>query len=111
VASTDLETAYTVKAPRSPPSTVQQHVLVSLFPIESSLQNDSFADQVASKPANRFFDRAGAVARFRLQISELNELCDDRRRCSRPLETTRTASATRQLFEERIAIWAAEKPR
>jgi hypothetical protein len=87
-------------------------VLVSLFSdLESSPQNDSIADQVASQPANRFFDRAGAVARFRLQISEFDKLCDDRRRNSRPLETVGTASATRQLFDERIAVWAAEKPR
>jgi len=79
--------------------------------LESSSQNDSIADQVASQPANRFFDRVGAVARFRLQISEFDKLCDDRRRYSRPLETTSTASATRQLFDGRIAVWATQKPR
>src|SRR6478672_13316631 len=72
--------------------------LESSFPIGSSSQNDSIADQVASQPANRFFDRVGAVARFRLQISELDKLGDDRRGYSRPLETVSTASGTRQLF-------------
>jgi hypothetical protein len=58
--------------------------------------------------ANRFFDRAGAVARPPLQISELDKLCDDRRRGCRPLETDNTAR--RQHLVKRIAVWAAEKP-
>jgi hypothetical protein len=110
VASTDLETVHTVKASHVPHLRTASECARILFPIESSSQNDSSADQVASKAANRFFDRAGAVARFRLQISELDKLCDDRRRCSRPLEATGTASAMRQHFEGHIAVWAAEKP-
>jgi hypothetical protein len=85
--------------------------LVSSFPIESSSQDDSIADQIASQPANRFFDRVGVVARFRLQISEFDKFFDDRRRYSGPLETVSTASATRRLPDGRIADWAAEKPR
>jgi hypothetical protein len=105
--------AYTVTAAHvSPLSRSFSNVrLESSFPIGSSSQNDSIADQIASQPANRFFDRVGAVARFRRQISEFDKLCDYRRRYSRPLETVSTASARRQLFDERIAVWAVEKPR
>jgi hypothetical protein len=70
------------------------HLLVSnlLRARRSGSQNDAIADQVPSQPANRLFDRAGAVARSWPQISELDKLCDHRKRRNRPLETDKTAT-------------------
>jgi len=55
-------------------------------------QNDAIADQLVSQPANRLFDRAGAVVRCRPQISELDKPCDYRKRRNGPLETDKTAT-------------------
>ncbi len=55
-------------------------------------QNDAITDQLASQPANRLFDRAGAVVRCGPQISELDKLCDHRKRRNGPLETDKTAT-------------------
>jgi hypothetical protein len=79
-----------------------------LFSQKSPLQNDASAYQVASKLANRSFDRAAQVAGFRPKVSERDKFGDYRRRRDRPLEMNDTA--TRYVVGERVAVWAAELP-